>query len=96
MTRVQEAEDDELAYAYYAANVKPDEEASLPYDRDIYSRAYNRQLLRFYHFPHLRKAVSMIVKPVGLKPTGVVARTVARLVWWVMRARAKSAAAGTA
>lgn len=91
MTRVQEAEDDELAYAYYAANVKPEEEASYPYDRDAYSRAYNQQLMRFYHFPHLRKAVSMIVKPVGLKPTGYIARGLARVVWWAMRARAKSA-----
>lgn len=93
MTRVQEAEDDELAYAYYAANVKPEEEASTPYDRDVYSRAYNRQLLRFYHFPHLRKAVAMIVKPVGLKPTGIISRGLAHLVWWAMCARAKTAKA---
>lgn len=91
MTRVQEAEDDELAYAYYAANVKPEEEAAHPYDRDVYSRLYNRQLLRFYHYPHLRKAVAMIVKPVGLKPNGLISRGLARLVWWGMRARARSA-----
>jgi len=91
MTRVQEAEDDELAYAYYAANVKPEEETAHPYDRDAYSRAYNQQLLRFYHFPHLRKEVAMIVKPVGLKPTGIIARALARIVWWAMQTRAKSA-----
>ena len=39
VTRVRESDDDELAYAYYCANVPPEQEAAKPYDRALYSRA---------------------------------------------------------
>ncbi len=98
LTRVKEAEDDELAFAYYCGNVRAEEEAATPYDRDAYSKAYNRQTLRFYHWPHLRKAVGMIAKAVGLKPRGVVSTSIARVIWWTMVSRSKDtpAAAATA
>ena len=35
--RVRESDDDELAYAYYCANVPPEKEAATPYERKKYS-----------------------------------------------------------
>ncbi len=87
LSRVQEAEDDELAYAFYCGNVKPEEETQKPYDCATYSKAYNNHILKFYHWPHVKKAVAMIVKPVGLKPTGAVSRSIAKLIWWVLKSR---------
>lgn len=91
MSRVQEAEDDELAFAYYCGNVSPDQEADVPYDRDAYSKAYNKQTLRFYHWPHLKKGVAMISKSVGLRPKGFVSRSIAKVIWWAMTIRSRGA-----
>ena len=44
--RIAESEDDEFAYAYYAAN-----EGELPYDRRRYSRAYARRAFPLYRGP---------------------------------------------
>src|SRR5437870_2871354 len=63
--RVAESDDDELAYAYYAAN-----ETELPYDRRIYSRAYARRAFALYRPHHIERGVAMLLKAVGLTPNG--------------------------
>lgn len=88
--RVLEAEDDELAYAYYAAN---EAESGVKYDRAHYSREYNRRVLRFYRPKHIQKGVAMIAKAVGLPPQGKLARFAANLLWWSIRARGRMLAA---
>ncbi len=64
--RVAETEDDELAYAYHAANEPPDH----PYDRKRCSRAYARRAYGYYRMRHVERAVAMVLKAVGLNPTG--------------------------
>ena len=81
--RVAESEDDELAYAYYAAN-----EAERPYDRRHCSRAYARQAFALYRPHHVERGVAMLLKAVGLTPNGRLARLVSRLAWQAMRYRA--------
>jgi hypothetical protein len=78
--RIAEAEDDELAYAYYAAN-----ETSHPYDRRRYSRAYARRALALYQEHHVRRMMALAFKAVGLSSHTRLARTASRLVWRVMR-----------
>ena len=85
--RIAEAEDDELAYAYYAAN-----ETSRPYDRRRYSRAYARRALALYKQPHIRHMVAMVFKAVGLAPRGRLAGAASRLAWRAMRYKAARAA----
>ena len=80
--RIAEAEDDELAYAYYAAN-----ETAGPYDRRRYSHAYARRALALYQEHHVRHIIAMIFKAVGLTPHGRLARATSRLAWWAMRYR---------
>ncbi len=89
LERVHEAEDDELAFAYYCANVSDSDMARVPYDRARFSREYNSRILRFYRPQHIKKAASMIAKAVGLHPQGRVARWAGNVLWWLMRARGR-------
>jgi rubrerythrin len=80
--RIAEAEDDELAYAYYAAN-----ETAGPYDRRRYSRAYARRALALYQEHHVRHMIAMVFKAVGLAPRSRLAGAASRLAWRAMRYR---------
>lgn len=81
--RVAESEDDELAYAYYAANG-----AASPYQRRQASRAYARRAYPLYRWHHVERGVAMIFKATGLKPHGRLNLWAARLAWWGIRRRA--------
>jgi len=64
--RILEADDDELSYAWYAAN----ESAESPYDRQRCAREYAQRAFRHYRDKHAERAVNMIFKAVGLDPKG--------------------------
>jgi hypothetical protein len=81
--RLAESEDDELAYAYYAAN-----ESGGAYERRRYSRAYARRAYAVYRWHHVERGIAMVFKAVGLKPNGRLNRLVTRLAWWGLRTRA--------
>ncbi|HWD59535.1 MAG TPA: ferritin-like domain-containing protein [Stellaceae bacterium] len=89
--RLIESEDDELAYAYYAAN-----EADRPYDRRRYSRAYARRAFALYRPHHIEHGVAMILKAVGLTPNGRLGRMLAALTWRALRWRAGALAKSAA
>jgi hypothetical protein len=82
--RVAESEDDELAYAYYAAN----DAGERPYDRRRNSRAYARRAYALYRPHHVERSVAMLLKAVGLTPNGRLGRLAARVAWSVMHHRA--------
>jgi hypothetical protein len=83
LRRVGESEDDELAYAYYAAN-----EGAAPYERRRYARAYARRAYALYRRHHVERGMAMIFKAIGLKPNGRLNRWTVRLAWWGMQRRA--------
>jgi fatty acid desaturase len=80
--RIVESEDDELAYAYYAAN-----ENAAPYDRRRSANAYARRAYAVYRRHHLERGMAMVFKTVGLTPNGRMSRLASRGAWWVMRSR---------
>ena len=80
--RIAEARDDELAYAYYAAD-----DTGGPYDRRRHSRAYAKRALALYQEHHVRHIIVMAFKTVGLARSPLV-RVASRLAWNVMRYRA--------
>ncbi len=80
--RIAESEDDELAFAYYAAN-----ENSAPYDRRRYSHAYIRRAYKVYRAHHVERGMAMIFKVLGLKPHGRANLMAARLAWRTMQRR---------
>ena len=57
-SRIAESEDDELAYAYYAAN-EPDGAA---YDRKRARQAYARRAYPLYRPGHVQRAMAMVLK----------------------------------
>jgi len=85
--RVSEADDDELACAYYSANTPAD--GSVPYERVRFAKAYEKRALRLYRRQHVDRLVSMVGKIVGLKPHGLVMKAVGAAVWafWSFRTR---------
>ncbi len=82
--RIVETEDDELAYAYYAAN-----ESQHPYERKVYSREYARRAYRFYSDQHVDRAVGMIFKACGLKPQTGFFRVVRNAAWYLVNTRTR-------
>ena len=80
--RIAESEDDELAYAYYAANGN-----GLPYDRRTFTAAFGSVAMGYYTPDILRRSVQMIFRAVGLNPDGTAGRIAGRLGWWWVRAQ---------
>lgn len=88
LSRITESEDDELAYAYYAAN-HPTE----AYERQRFTRAYARRAYRYYQRRHVERAMAMILKATGLNPTGRLNRLLTGLGYWFLTYRARRLAA---
>ncbi len=77
LSRFGEGEDDELAYAYHAANNNGE-----PYDRKKCAKAYMQLTYGFYRPHHIERCITLIFKAVGLKPrawfSGVAAKMACR------------------
>ncbi|HEY8950907.1 MAG TPA: hypothetical protein VIM56_18630 [Rhizomicrobium sp.] len=84
LTRVNESDDDELAYAFYAANIPSNE----PYKREEYARAYYAKSLTLYRRHHVRKLVQMIAKAVGADPNGRLTQAAGAVAWRALRVKA--------
>jgi rubrerythrin len=85
--RIGESEDDELAYAYFAANAPEHAE----YDRDTYRNIYAAHAYRFYRPHHVERVVAMVFKACGLKPHTVWQGIANRVAWKLLDARRKKA-----
>lgn len=85
--RVRESDDDELAYAFYCANVSPEKEAATPYDRAKYSKLSASASMTVYHRKHIQKLVQMVVKVVGANPHGWLANLMGAVIWRRLQAK---------
>ena len=84
--RVAETEDDELAYAYYSANIAGAPGAPA-YARKACASAYAWRSFRLYEFKHVRAAAHMILRAADLNPSRWWARTGIQLGWRALRWR---------
>jgi rubrerythrin len=80
--RISETEDDELAYAYFAANGEA-------YDRKLWSKAYLQRASQYYRPKHLDLGVAMTFKAAGLNPQSRLAGWASRAGYWAIRQKAK-------
>ena len=80
--RLAESEDDELAYAYYAAN-----NSGEPYDRKANASAYGQGAFRYYSPAIVRHGIGMVFNAIGLKGDGVISQVAGRLGWIALRLR---------
>lgn len=83
--RMRETEDDELAYAYYAANAPED----APYDRKRWGEAYMARAYTYYKRKYVERAAAMTCKAAGLDPQGNLARLLSRGAYRIMKSRAE-------
>jgi rubrerythrin len=86
--RMVESEDDELAYAYYAANF-PGE----IYNRVRFTAAYARRAYSYYRRHHIERGIGMVLMAVGLRPTGRLNALLSGLAWRFMARRQRRLAA---
>jgi hypothetical protein len=86
--RINESDDDELAYAYYCANVSSEEEAVKPYIRSVYAKQSFVRSGRIYRRHHIRKLVQMVAKAVGANPQSRLTHIAASMMWNILRMRA--------
>ena len=87
--RATESDDDELAYAYYAANVPVEQEAAIPYERVKFASAYNGAAMILYRPHHVRKLVQMVAKACGANPQSRLTGAVSTVAWHVLHRRAE-------
>ena len=89
--RVRESNDDELAYAYYCANVPKEQELARPYKRKLYSRLSAKTSMTIYRRKHIQKLVQMVAKAVGADPHGKLADWGEAILWRMMQKKAAAA-----
>lgn len=80
VTRVQEAEDDELGYAYYAANIKTHHE-NAAYDGEQCAKTYNARAFALYQERHIENATRMIMRAADFNPNGAFSTFAAKVFW---------------
>ncbi len=88
-SRIAESEDDELAYAYFAAN----EPADAVYDRKRYTQAYAKRAYPLYRAAHVQRAMAMVLKAIGMAPQGRLNALMTRAGLWFLRRRSAQLAA---
>ncbi len=85
--RIAETEDDELSYAFYAANANDND----AYDREQYNKEYMMRAYSYYKVPQVDRAVSMVFKACGFDPKGISGKLASKAAWWLIRKNVKDA-----
>ena len=85
--RIAETEDDELSYAFYAANANDND----PYERERYNKEYMMRAYSYYKVPQVDRAVSMVFKACGFDPKGISGKLASKAAWWLIRKNVKDA-----
>ncbi len=78
-TRFREADDDEIASAYFAGNT-----VAGPYDRGSANAAYASRAFGFYQKRHVHRAGHMFAQAAGFNPEGWGATLLAAVLWLVI------------
>ncbi len=78
-TRFREADDDEIASAYHAANA-----VTGPYNRSESNKAYAERSFGFFQPRHVRRAGYMFAQAAGLEPNGLAAKFLSKVLWSVI------------
>jgi rubrerythrin len=81
--RVSEADDDELAGAYYCANYPAD--SPVKYDRKTFADAYQKRVLMVYRPQTIDRLIAMVAKAGGLDPQGWLTRFIQKAGWWYLQ-----------
>jgi len=86
--RINESDDDELAFAYYCASVPKAREVATPYVRTQCAKESYKTILRIYRRHHVLRLAQMVSKAIGADPQGRMTKAAGGLLWRVLRVRA--------
>ena len=90
--RLAETGDDELGWAWFAANVAA-RQPSASYRPRTYNRAYAAAAMRLYGRPHIETGVRMTLRAISLRSDGALSRWLGRTLWGALRLRRAFSAA---
>jgi rubrerythrin len=90
--RMRESEDDELSYAFYAANAP----AAAVYDRGKYANEYMARAYPFYRPAHVDRVVAMTFQVCGLRPRSLWHDVACRMARWTLNRKLRTAIAQAA
>lgn len=79
VSRINEADDDELSGAFYCANYP--ENSGVAYDRKTFAAAYEKRALSVYKRSHINRMIAMVAKAGGLKPHGRLSNMISVFAW---------------
>jgi len=85
--RIAESEDDELAYAFYAAHYAGTDVA---YDHKTFKNRYLALAYPIYRRENVEKMIVMVWKAIGFKPMERLTRIIGKLAWNFISWRAKA------
>lgn len=85
--RIAESEDDELSYAFFAANANDNE----VYDRKTWNREYMKRAYSYYQQPQIDRAVAMVFKACGFDPKGMAGKMASKAAWVLLKQGIKNA-----
>lgn len=83
--RIAESEDDELAYAFFAAHHNG---VSGQYNRRLYTKKYFACVMKLYRKPHIDRMTSMVFKAVGIRTNTILNKIFSYAAWNTLRLRA--------
>lgn len=102
LARIGESEDDELSYAYYAANftgmvrhAAANDNVCVPYNRKQFTEEYTIRAYTKYRASHMDRVVSMVLKACGIDTQGVLAKAASKIAWFSLSARIRKAQKAT-
>jgi hypothetical protein len=81
--RINESEDEELAFAYHCSNEDP----AQGFDHQRCLAGYMSRAMGFYRFRHIERATGMVFKTVGLEPRGRLSDLAAKGGWRLLQWR---------
>ncbi len=88
--RIKESDSNELASAYYAANISPQE----AYNGKYFSKVYLQKAQSYYRLHHIQKVIGMVCKAVGFSPQNRFFHFLGRVYWKFFVPHPKPSASG--
>jgi hypothetical protein len=91
ISRINESDDDELAFSYYCGNVPQSREKAVPYVREKYVKMASAAAMFAYRRHHITKLTQMVAKAIGADPQGRLIRIASTLIWRMLSRQAARA-----
>ena len=85
MGRLNDNEDDELAFAYYIANGE-----TTPYNRQLYTQTYGKAVYSYYKRYHVDRGAAMFCKALGITTRGLFQKGLSFVVFKMLSSRAQA------